>query len=425
METRLICAMRKDKAVMLERVKRHKQEQYKLARWNLSYIIGIVGLCSFLLLLSACTNPFMTPAQTGSASATPDLSDYVTPTPSPSPTPAYKPPTITLQVSGPCPSLKWDSLVGTRANVNKVQTVTCGSLEGSGSLDALMGVRYYSPGAKLDIYVYDNLNGTPTQRFKLPGLLNGNAVISPTGTIMTAELGPHGFATSGQNVYREFQWNASTGSFGQILFNGIYPDVTHYQAEQAQANFTNSGGSTGSYSWEASGTDLAQRLATQIFHWQSVNKVVVKNNKVDPIVVQIDNLGPGGGGFTATMYHLDGNYNNILEITSITTLNGSNVLSSPTANAQLSSPVKVSGTYSASSGILGRVVLYDDMYTLVGDTGPIKGSTTSGTATFTPSVSYHLSSSGLQEGVLAFYSSNQNNANLTSQVAMIKVFLSA
>jgi hypothetical protein len=411
---------------MLERMKQHKQKQYKSPRWNLLfYSIGIVGLCSLILLLSACTNPFTTPAQTGNDTSTPDLSDFVTPTPSPSPTPKYQLPTITLQVSGPCPSLKWDSLVGTHANVNKVQTVTCGSLEGSGSLDALIGVRYYSPDAKLDAYVYDNLSGTPTQRFKLLGLLNGKAVISPTGTVMTAELGPHGFATSGQNVYKEFQWNASTGGFGQILFNGIYPDITHYQAEVAQANFASSGGSTGSFAWEASGTDIAQRLATQIFHWQSVNKVVVKNNKVDPITVQIDNLGPGGGGFTATIYHLDGNYNNILEITAITSLDGSAVLSGPTANAQLASPVKVSGTYAAGSGILGRVVVYDDTYTLVGDTGPIKGSATSGTASFTPSVPYHLSSSGLQEGVVAFYSSNQNNVNLTNQVVMVKVFLSA
>ena len=71
-------------------------------------------------------------------------------------------PTITLQVVG-CPalSINWDSLIGTHTNVNKVQKVTCGSLEGNGLLQALVNVRYYTPGAKLDFYVYDNLSGTP------------------------------------------------------------------------------------------------------------------------------------------------------------------------------------------------------------------------------------------------------------------------
>lgn len=409
---------------MLERMQYYKQRTYTTSPYrNLSYVIGIVGLCCFLCVLSACSNPFTAPAQTGNDTTTPSVNDYTTPTPTPSPQPAYTPPTITLQTHGPCPSLKWDSLAGTRANANKVQSVTCGSLEGSGSLDALIAARYYTPDAKLDIYVYDNLTGTPTQRFKALGLLNGNAYIGPTGTLLTAELGPHGFATSGQNVYKEYQWNRS--SFGQILFNGIYPDVTHYQAEQAQANFTNSGGSVGSFAWEASGTDLAQRLALQIFHWQSINKAVLKNNKADPVTIQINNLGPGGGGFTANLYHLDGNANNILEVTSITALSGGAVLSGPAANTQLTSPVKVSGSYNAPSGILGRVVVYDDTYTLVGDTGAIKGSALSGNAAFTPSVGYHLSSSGLQEGVVAFYATNQNNINLTNQVIMIKVFLSA
>ena len=103
-----------------------------------------------------------------------------------------KPPTITLQVVG-CPtlSINWDSLIGTHSNVNKVQKVTCSNLEGGGSLQALVNVRYYTPDAKLDVYVYDNLSGTPAQRFKVQGLVDGDAQISPTGTITTAEIGVH------------------------------------------------------------------------------------------------------------------------------------------------------------------------------------------------------------------------------------------
>ena len=133
-----------------------------------SHIAGVLLLYCLVILLSACTNPFFTPSQSGSEE-TPILS--ASPTQVISPTPTAKLPTITLQIVG-CPtlSINWDSLVGTHTNVNKVQKVTCGYLEGNGLLQALVNVRYYTPDAKLDMYVYDNLSGTPVQRFKVQGL---------------------------------------------------------------------------------------------------------------------------------------------------------------------------------------------------------------------------------------------------------------
>ena len=406
---------------MLEHIAKYKQHKFNSISKSLSYIVGIGVLCGLLLLLSACTNPFQAPAH-GSSDST--LTTDTTPTLVVSPTPAYKPTPISLQVVG-CPtlSINWDKLVGTRANVNKVQVVTCSSLEGTGTLDALVNVRYYSPDAKLDVYVYDNLIGTPVQRFKVQGLLDGDAQISPTGTVMTAEIGPHGVSNLAQNLFKEYKWNGS--NFGQILFPGMYPDMTHYQAEKDQALFVSLGGTSGKNSWETSGVLVTEHLVSDIFRWQSVNKVVLKNNTVDPIIVQIINLGPGGGGFDATLYHLDGNYNNILEITSISSIDGSATLTNPTPNSQLTSPIKVSSSYTAGTGILGRVALYDDTYALVGDTSAIKGSATSGTAVFSPSVTYHLNASGLQEGVVAFYASNQNNIGYTNQVVMVKVFFSS
>ena len=77
-------------------------------------------------------------------------------------------------------------MVGTKAGVNKVQKVTCGTFE-NGVLAALVNVRYYSSDDKMDFYVYDNLSGTPTKRFEVQGLIGGDAQISPTNTIITAE----------------------------------------------------------------------------------------------------------------------------------------------------------------------------------------------------------------------------------------------
>jgi hypothetical protein len=65
------------------------------------------------------------------------------------------------------------------------------------------------------------------------------------------------------------------------------------------------------------------------------------------------------------------------------------------------------------------------MYTAVGTSGAIPSPASSGYVQFTDSVSYDLNTQGLQEGAVAFYSTDQNNIALTNQVVMIKVFLAA
>jgi hypothetical protein len=346
------------------------------------------------------------------------------PTPVVSPTPAVKPPVITLQVVG-CPtlSINWDSLIGTHANVNKVQKVTCGNLEGNGSLQALVNVRYYTPDAKMDFYVYDNLAGTPAQKFKVQGLIDGDTQISPTGTITTAELGIHDLSNATPDLFKEYKWNGTT--FTQVLFPGLYPDVTHYQAEKSQSLYVSQGGASGNESWRTSGVGIAEHLAFSIFHWSNVTKLVVKNNLVDPIIVQVTNNGTGGGGFIATLYHLDGISTNILEITSVTSTNGSVSLSSPTVGAQITSPVSVQGNYVATGSILGQVLVYDNTYVTVGATGALHSSLTAGSASFSVAIPYTLNASGVQEGVIGFFATTQNNTSFINQAVMMKVFLSA
>lgn len=396
----------------------YRANRFRILRLNLSFIAGILSLCCLVMVLSACTSPFFTPSESGSGT-TPVLS--VSPAHIMTPTPAAKLPTITLQVVG-CPalSINWDSLVGTHANVNKVQKVTCGSLEGNGSLQAVVNVRYYTPGAKLDMYVYDNLSGTPVQRFKVLGLIDGDTNISTTGTITTAEIGPNGIKSVIPDLFKEYKWNGST--FTQILFPGIYPDITHYQAEKSQALYASTGGASGNESWRTSGVLVAEHLAFSIFHWSNVNKAVLKNNLVDPIIVQVINNGTGGGGFDATLYHLDGVSSNILEITSVTSSNGSVSLNNPASGTQVSSPVNVVGNYAASGSIVGKVVLYDNTYVTVGDSGALHST---GSGSFSVPMHYTLNAHGMQEGVVAFLSTTQNNVAFINQAVMVKVFLSA
>src|SRR5713226_9385648 len=99
-----------------------RQWRQHLQHLDLLHIGVVLLLCILVLLLSACSSFFQAPSQSG----TPETGGTVevsTPTALVSPTATAVLPTITLQVVG-CPStlaVNWDKLVGTHANVNKVQ----------------------------------------------------------------------------------------------------------------------------------------------------------------------------------------------------------------------------------------------------------------------------------------------------------------
>ncbi len=285
-------------------------------------------LCGLVLLVSGCSL-FPTAVQGTNANETPTPVVGTTPK-AVSPTPTSKPPVITLQtVNCPALSLNWDSLVGTKANVNKVQKVICGNLEGSGALTALVIARYYTSDAKMDWYVYDNLGGTPTRRFAEHGLIQGDAQISPTNTIMTAQLiSPDPIPP---NVFKEYQWSAASGTFTQISFPGIYPDVTHYQAEQAQELASSTDTTIASNnSWRTSASTILRKMVSDIFHWTLVNtQNVAFNNGKDTYIVDVINQGPGGGGIVAQLMRLDNVLTNIFEVFQITPLDTGTSLEQP------------------------------------------------------------------------------------------------
>ncbi len=409
-----------------------RQGRWRLPRPGWSSIGAFILFCSLLLpLLSACASFFSTPTQSGTPT-TGLTGATATATAATSPTAKPVLPTITLQVIG-CPalSINWDSLIGTRANVNKVQKVICGDLEGAGTLDALVGVRYYSPDARLDYYVYNNLGGTPSRRFGMQGLLDGDALISSVGTIVTAEINPDDAIKGLVDLFKEYQWNGAT--FGQVLFPGMYPDVTRYQAEQAQGQVGSEiaalqpGQSQAQIAdaWRLASGSLVTRLARNIFHWANFSvSLPPHSGKLTILPVTVTNLAAGGGGFTAVVHHLNEIPGNIFEIEQINSIDGSAGLSSPVAYSRLTSPVRVSGSSVANGSILGQAVLYDDTYTVVGSSGAIHGPASSGYVGFTASISYRLAP-GLQEGVVAFFPTSQSNISLSNQAILVKVFLSA
>lgn len=378
-----------------------------------------IGLLLFMVcsltFLAGCSL-FTAPSQSGTVGADPTL--VVNSTKVITPTPAFKPPTITLQVVGACPSINWDSLVGTHAGVNKVQKVSCNALTGNGSLDALVNVRYYSSDSRLDVYVYSNVAGSPAQIFKLQNLVSGDAQISPANTIITAEIAPNGLPSATPDLFKEFRWNGST--FGQILFPGFYPDSSYYQALQDQAS-VNAGRDT----WKTSGFPLLDSLALRLCHWsQTSDKTITYDSRTATYIVQVSNLGAGGGGFVAKLFRLDNVTTNIFEVMQITPLDGATSLSLPAAGATITNPLNVSGVAQGTGNILGHVVLFDETHVAIGDSGAIRSPAASGMVNFTYTMHYQADARGLQDGVLALFSTTQNSLDLSNQVMMVKVFIS-
>jgi hypothetical protein len=117
--------------------------------------------------------------------------------------------------------------------------------------------------------------------------------------------------------------------------------------------------------------------------------------------------------------------NNIFEVWQVTSSDGNSSISSPATYAQLRSPVSISGSAMASSSIIGQVVVYDDMFINVGTSDPIRSVVSGNIVQFTNTVKYQLNASGLEEGAIAFYATNQNNVAISNEVVMVKVFLSA
>ncbi len=403
--------------------------QRRLLHVSLSSLGVIALFCTMALLFLSSCSLFPTPVQSGTP--TTGNIDTTTPTSAASPTAkSTQGTTITFSTSG-CPSsptINWDSVVGTKAGVNKVQKVICAPLE-NGTTAALVNVRYYSADAKLDVYVYDNLSGTPSRRFSVLGLIAGDAQVSPENTVMTAANPTHDII--GPSVFKEYQWNGST--FGQIMFPGMFPYVTHYQAEQAQTTIntqqlqvTATPGANFS-AWQTSAYAVVNKMAADIFHWegnQVQNTQLAYSNNTQTYTIQATYLGPGGGGFVANLFRLDNVVTNLFEVKSVTSIDSTVSLSAPANGAQLTNPVKVTSSYSSSGTIVGRVALYSDNYALVGDTGAIHGSATTGNVSFSPSVRYELPPSGLEEGLVVFFVSNQNNINFANQVVVAKVFFS-
>lgn len=321
----------------------------------------------------------------------------------------------------------WDTLLSTRTSASQVENVTCSNLKGDATFQALVTVRHQGSGSLLDVYVYDNLNGaSPTRIFQLLNLYRGDARISGSHTVLTAEVDQNSSANIHRSeaqltpdLAREFQWSSSAGTLVQIVFPGIFPDITRYQAEADQAAVNQ-----GQQPWKLSAISTAQAFGASLLKWSpnAPASIVSGGGPHDAraVVSLRDNI-PGGNTVTLTMTRLNGNTNGGLWLITNVTASGL-AITRPQIASVLSAPAAISGGGNAFEGIIGPVSILDHLYTSLGQTSA-RGAIGNGPTTFTASLPYQPTfKGGAEEGLIMLATENNASGGIGSAV-MVKVLI--
>jgi hypothetical protein len=207
-----------------------------------------------------------------------------------------------------------------------------------------------------------------------------------------------------------------------VAFPGIFPDLTRYQAEAAQAQVNQ-----GHQPWKLSATLTAQALAASqsLLKWNPNSPAtIVSGGGTHDInaVVSVKSTKPGGGTIKVTMSRLEQNSNGgIWEATSVTS-NGMSIIV-PQDRDRLNSPATVKGTGNAFERVIGKVFVLDHLYTDIGHANAT-GAIGNGSTTFSSSVTYNSTfKGGIQEGVVVLYSYSNADSSIAGAV-MVKEMLS-
>ncbi len=380
-----------------------------------------------IVLLAACAGNSGSGTGSAGASATPQKQSSssveggaVTPSPG-----------ISL---GPqvCPAVvkdptHWDPIIPTQVNVSSVDAVTCGYLKGVPTLQALVTVLYQGTGRILDVYVFDNITAAkPTQIFKLQSLYKGDARISVYNTVLTAEVDENSSLNNGKpnaglvpDLFREFKWSDSAGTLVQIIFPGIFPDLTRYQAENDQGQVNQ-----GHQPWKLSATMTAQAFGASLLHWDpnAPATLISGGGPHDAqAVVSLKNTSPGSSTVTLTMARLEGNTNGGIWIITGVATNGLSI-TQPQSAGLIHSSVTVTGTGSAFEGVIGKVTILDHLYADIGH-AQAHGAIGNGSTTFSTAITCKPTfKTGAQEGLVMLTSEN-NAAGGVAGAVIVKVLI--
>ena len=334
---------------------------------------------------------------------------------SPTPTTTTVPsPTSTAVALGPqsCPAAvaaptHWQPIVNTvDPGGATVGQVSCASMMGVSSLQTLITAQRGDQ--TVDVLVFNNITATsPSLIYQMKGLLKGDAKISAISTLMTKEVDQHSSLNAGKSVnamiadlFREFSWSTTVGAMHQIVFHGMFPDLTRYQAETDQAAVNG-----GQQPWKLSATSVASAMVTSVLGWPAATTVTTSllsgggpQDTHASVAVTGQHLGPTST-LTVTLSRLEGQSQPaVWEVDSVTAQDYT--FTSPAPLSPLTSPVTVTGTGSPFEGDVGHIVLLDHLYTTIGQGRALVTQQTL-PAPFSCSLSYTSTfTGGAQEGVL-------------------------
>ncbi len=236
---------------------------------------------------------------------------------------------------------------------------------------------------------------------------------------MTAEVDQNSSINKGKgdnhvtvDLFREFKWttNAASGSFEQVAFPGIFPDLTRYQAETDQQMVEN-----GQDQWKNDAVKTAQAMAAKLLNWtaNASSNVLSGGGSGDiDATIRLVSPYPGGRAIKVTLSRLEGVDGNIWEVIGVTS--GDLTVISPMSLETLVSPITMGGTGSAFEGVVGQAFVFDHLYTAIGQNKVTAGGM--GQTTYTSSVTYNASFQGVQEGLIAIYAYSQTDNSVASAV---------
>ncbi len=341
-------------------------------------------------------------------------------------------PTGAIQLgTQPCPDTvkdpaSWNAHVSPAAN-QKVEHVSCGYLMGTPSLQAVVMVRHKDASSTGDIFVYNHITSTsPNSIFTLKGLLHGDAKISAYNTLLTAQEDPNSLFNKGQttqwtvDLAREYKWSDQTGTFAQVVFSGIFPDTSRYQAEFEQDQ-VNTG--RGFQQWRLDTVKTTQNFVQSLLKWplDTPTSIVSGGGAQDIKAIMQAKNASSGSTASISLGRLERNANGgIWEVTDVKT--NAMSLTTPQTTQPLTSPITVEGSGTAVGGTIGTVTILDHQYTDIGHS-QVRGTNTAGQTSFKSQISYTPSfHAGAQEGIIALYAYSDNSI---VGVVMVKELLGA
>ena len=382
------------------------------------------ALCGLIVLLTACGGGSDAQAHATATRVPAAHSSATTAEASPSPGILLGPQECPALVKDPS---SWNQLIPIQAGVTQVQGVTCGYLKGIPTLQALVTVLHNDTSKTLDVYVYDHLtDASPLQIFKLQNLVLGAAKISGYNSVETAEVLPthsqlpnENVATCSHDLCREFKWSDGAGTLVQVIFPGLFPDLTRYQAEDDQVQVNQ-----GQQPWKLSATQTAQAFGAQLLHWDAnatATTVSGGGSHDTQAVVSLQNTSPGSSALTIDLARLEGNANGGIWIVTGVTSNGLSI-TQPQSGSIIHSTTTITGTGSAFEGVIGKLSVLDALGNTLSQ-ATVHGATGNGNTTFTTSLTLKAPfTNGAEEG-LVLLTATSNATGEVASAALVKVLI--